>query len=102
MGGGGPAGSGEVEVWDAETGRELLTLQGHTSDVSYVTFSPDGERLAGAGGREVRVWNAQTGQQLLILEVQGRSLWFSLAFSRDGHWLVADGRLWDATPLPEK
>jgi hypothetical protein len=25
-----------------------------------------------------------------------------VAFSRDGHRLVADRRLWDATPLPEK
>jgi len=94
----GPSGSGEVKVWDAETGRELLTLQGHTSDVGNVAFSPDGQRLASAGGGEVKVWDAQTGQQLLVLK--GRGLY--LAFSRDGHCLVADRQLWDATPLPEE
>jgi WD40 repeat protein/serine/threonine protein kinase len=96
----GPAGSGEVKVWDAQTGRELLTLQGHTSDVWNVAFSPDGQRLASDGGGEVRVWDAQTGQQLLVLDEEGRGSY--LAFSRDGHWLVAERQLWDATPLPEE
>jgi WD40 repeat protein len=100
IGGPGPRrGPGEVKVWDAETGRELLTLQGHTTNVSNVAFSPDGQRLASVGGGEVRVWDAQTGQQLLVLKVLLNG---SLSFSRDGHWLVADRELWDATPLPEK
>ena len=98
---GGPSGSGEVKVWDAENGRELLTLQGHTNDVWNVAFSPDGQRLASAGGGEVRVWDAQTGQQLLALKGQGERGGY-LAFSRDGHWLVANRQLWDATPLPEE
>ena len=46
----------------------------------------------------MRVWDAQTGQQLLVLKGRGSYL----AFSRDGHWLVADRQLWDATPLPEE
>jgi WD40 repeat protein len=92
--------SGEVKVWDAQTGQEFLTLQGHNSDVRSVAFSPDGQRLASGGQFDstgVRVWDAQTGQQLLAL----KGSYDDLAFSRDGHWLVAD-RLWDATPLPEK
>jgi WD40 repeat protein len=100
--GGSASGSGEIKVWDAETGRELLTLQGHTSGVWNVAFSPDGQRLASVGVYDptVRVWDAQTGQQLLALKKDGLRRY--LAFSRDGHWLVADGQLWDATPLPEK
>jgi WD40 repeat protein len=90
---------GEVKVWDAETGRELLTLQGHASVVRSVAFSPDGQRLASGGfDSMVRVWDAQTGQQLLALKDGGNYV----AFSRDGHWLVTDRHLWDATPLPEK
>jgi WD40 repeat protein len=96
----GPSGSGEIKMWDAETGRELLILQGHTSDVRNVAFSPDGQRLASGGlfDPTVRVWDAQTGQQLLALKGHGSYM----AFSRDGHWLVAGRQLWDATPLPGK
>ena len=39
---------GDVRVWDAQTGQELLTFQGHTSLVTSVVFSPDGTRLASA------------------------------------------------------
>jgi WD40 repeat protein len=118
-----PAGSGEIKVWGAETGRELLTLQGHTGDVWRVAFSPDGQRLASASGGEVRVWDGQTGQQVLVLnltisrarpvparaDAQTRQQTIalmgqgpSLAFSPDGHWLVGYRQFWDATPLPEE
>ena len=68
-----------MKVWDAQTGRELLTCKGHTGGVQSVAFSPDGKRLA-SGSRawdaaknayvagEVKVWDAQTGQELLTLK----------------------------------
>jgi protein-tyrosine phosphatase len=34
--------------WDAESGKELLTLRGHSDPVAGVAFSPDGKRLATA------------------------------------------------------
>ena len=40
--------SGEIRVWDAETGEHLKTLTGHTGGVSSVAFSPDGKTLASA------------------------------------------------------
>jgi WD40 repeat protein len=94
-----PPETGETKVWDAQTGQELFTLK---DTLGSVTFSPDGKRLAGSGGGSsiVKVWDAQTGQELFNLKAGGNVN--SLAFSPDGHWLVADGRLWDATPLPEK
>src|SRR5262249_13704048 len=57
---------GEVKVWDAQTGKEVLALKGHTGTVSSVAFSPDGERIAsGSYDQTVRVWDAQSGQELL-------------------------------------
>jgi WD40 repeat protein len=51
-----------VKVWDAVRGQELLSLKGPQDQVLYLTFSPDGRRLA-AGGIEdgaalLKIWDA--------------------------------------------
>jgi WD40 repeat protein len=94
----GPPGAGEVKVWDAQTGEELLSLKGnlkgHTGRVHSVAYSPDGKRLAsGSGsaaqgvGGEVKVWDAQTGQELPSF--QGGGLHHKVVFSPNGHWLAS-------------
>jgi WD40 repeat protein/tetratricopeptide (TPR) repeat protein len=58
--------SGEVKVWDAQSGQEVLALKGHTSTVWNVAFSHDSKRvLAGSVPGEVRAWDAQTGQPIV-------------------------------------
>src|SRR5262249_19310977 len=55
----------EVKVWDAQTGREILTLTEHAGRVQGVAFSPDGRRLVSAAAdRTVKLWDAQTGEEL--------------------------------------
>ena len=77
-----------AKVWDAESGRELLTLKGFTGEVRSVSFSPDGERIVTGGGivmipGEVKVWDAATGQELISLKGHTDVVW-SVAFSPDG------------------
>jgi WD40 repeat protein len=106
-----PPGPGEVKVWDAQTGEELVTFKGHTSHIFSITFSPDGERVASADwwNYTVKVWDAKTGHELLSLRHQGEGGRInSVAFSPDGHRLATattgpDGavRVYDATPLPK-
>ncbi|MCI0459723.1 MAG: serine/threonine protein kinase [Gemmataceae bacterium] len=47
-----------VRLWDAVSGRPLLTLRGHTQQVRYVAFSADSRRLASfALGDSVKIWD---------------------------------------------
>jgi len=57
-----------VWVWDALTGVELTSLNGHTSFVNSVAFSPDGTHIvSGSGDQSVRVWDALMGEELTSL-----------------------------------
>jgi len=47
-----------AKIWDAATGRELLTLEGYNNMVTAVVWSPDGRRLASTDSVSMRIWDA--------------------------------------------
>jgi WD40 repeat protein len=52
-------------LWDAASGKELLTFQGPTNGILSVAFSSDGQRiLTGSRDGITKVWNAATPQQV--------------------------------------
>ena len=55
---------GEAKVWDAATGKEILSLKGHTNFVSSVAISGDGKRIvSGSWDKMVKVWDAASGKE---------------------------------------
>jgi WD40 repeat protein len=100
-----------ARVWDAATGREIITLRGHESGglivaferaggVLSVGFSPDGLRIVtGSRDKTARVWDAATGREIVVLS--GHESWVSsAAFSPDSTRVVTGSRdetarVWD-------
>ncbi|MEH1814775.1 MAG: AAA-like domain-containing protein [Nostoc sp.] len=69
--------------------REQNQLEGHSSWVFSVVFSPDGKTLASASGdNTIKLWNRDTGKEISTLS--GHSSWvFSVVFSPDGKTLAS-------------
>jgi WD40 repeat protein/serine/threonine protein kinase len=93
---------GELWVWDAATGKELVHLKAHTSQILNLAFSPDGKRIATASyDHTVKTWDAATGKELWALPAAGQWWYRCVAFSPDGKHLATAGpwnvlKLWDA------
>jgi Flp pilus assembly protein TadD len=93
-----------ISIRDGRTGRELLSLPGHSGRVVCLAFSPDGRRLASGSesDRTAKFWDTTTCQETLSLRMAEGPM--SIAFSPDGNRLASthmDGnlRIWDATPV---
>src|SRR5262249_47815811 len=105
----------EVKTFEAATGRELVAFPppAPRGSVEYLTFSPDGKRLAGVirapgGASAVRVWDAATGGELRTFPETPQRV-AHLAFSPDGQRFLAvlsvkerekqrdEVKVWDAT-----
>ena len=69
---------------------EGVAVQGHTSHICSVAYSPDGALLATGGwDRTVRLWDADTGAHLRSLAHHGPVR--TVAFSPDGKTLASGG-----------
>ena len=89
-----------IRLWDAVTGKETQTLNGHTDTVASVAFSSDGKTLAsGSFDDNIRLWDAVTGKERQTLNGHTDAV-RSVAFSPDGKTLTSVShddtiRLWD-------
>jgi WD40 repeat protein len=100
-----------VKIWDADTGKVLLTFGNPKAPVlttysGTLKFSPDGRYVASGGAvGGVKVWERATGR--VVATVFPRNLWHTLAFSADGmRVIVGAGKktahVWDLTTGKEE
>lgn len=91
-----------VRVWDADSGAEILCIQGCLDTFNGVAFSPDGQRLVCGLGSDatVRVLNAADSAELHCLRGHKEAV-YRVAYSLDGQRIssMCTGntvRVWDA------
>jgi WD40 repeat protein len=91
-----------ARAWDATSGKELVALVGHSGDVWWAGWSPDGTRIVtgGAADRTARVWDADTGAELLRFTGHDGGV-TAVEWSPDGEAIAtgsfdATAKIWDA------
>jgi WD40 repeat protein/serine/threonine protein kinase len=77
---------GQLNVWDAATGQELLTVKARFT--GGLAYSPDGQRLATTDLNTVRLRDAATGKEVRNFQ---EPLLVVVAYSPDGRWLATAG-----------
>jgi serine/threonine protein kinase/WD40 repeat protein len=93
--------TGIVRIRESRTGAVIELLEGSTTDIKWLTWSPDGARLATiAVSGDVVIWTVRTGRYRGVPECDGHGLrgnpWYESVTGPDGvetEWVVGEQRL---------
>src|SRR6266566_9234946 len=93
---------GIIQVWEANTGRNIVSYHGHTRFVRSIAWSPDSSHIASGadfGDNTAQIWAAFSGNRVYTHKQQYRI--FGVAWSPDGKRIASgsfDGSVqtWDA------
>ena len=89
-----------LTVWDLESGRAPLSLEGHSDSVRGVAVTADGKRAVSASyDRTLKVWDLESGRGLRSLVGHSGIVW-GVAVTRDGTRAVSASsdetlKVWD-------
>ncbi|MBE0681505.1 MAG: helix-turn-helix domain-containing protein [Anaerolineales bacterium] len=91
-----------IKLWDATSGRELLTLAGHTGWVMGIALSPDGQQLASTSlDRTIKIWSLTPGQETIAVVSAVTGYGTRVAYNPNGQEFATNGgdgtaTLWNA------
>jgi WD40 repeat protein len=90
-------------VWDAQTGKRLYSLGGHTEMVTAIAAHPTADQIATVSAdKTLRVWNLRPDGGDAVRTSPGQpDVLTAVRYSPDGKWIVTgsnDGtvKVWDA------
>jgi WD40 repeat protein len=92
-----------VKVWDAQSGKVLRTLEGHTNGVWSVSWDARGERLAvGCGDGSHWIWDLTTDPPRVIVRLYARPDGGVLAVTADGFVAGTDDQAFDIVRFADR
>ncbi len=96
-----------LKIWDAATGKERLTLTGHTDEVTACAISADSSFVVSASSdKTLKIWDAANGRERLTLS--GHTGYVNACvISPDGSFTVSASmdetlKIWDAATGKER
>ncbi len=97
----------KIKVWDADTGKEVMTLRGHSQWVYCVNYDSSGRFILSSNqNNTINIWDATTGEELMTLRGHQGPVRSAL-FSHDGKKIISGSddktiKLWYApTPVDQ-
>jgi WD40 repeat protein len=84
-----------IKIWNANTGKLVTNLKGHTEKVTCLAWTADGGRLiSGSFDYSIRTWDTSTWRQIAVL-TEHTSYVVGIAISPNGRILASAS--WDKT-----
>lgn len=88
---------GRIMLWDVATGLKSGSLDGHTSEVTSIDFSPDERFLAsgsccsGSAENSVRIWDVASRKEIKIVDILDEPI-LDITYNPTGDILAVSGR----------
>ena len=83
---------GSLQLWDADTGREIRRIGGLRGWTRCVAFTPDGRFIAAGDERGAHLWDSVTGQEDPAKSPLPAGPVDLVCFARDGKTIALGGR----------